>query len=565
MNNSEFDEKSWDLVTVLGKLRTDYDTKPLIDTWISADDKDSDRNIIYVDQPGLGMPSRDYFLKNSTDKSITAYLDYMVNITMLLRPDGNEVEARRQMAEALAFETTMAEYSVPKADRRDMEQLYNKMTIRQLKEEVPQFDWLLFLQTSTPDTLIDEYEYVVNYSPAFLKQLGELLTTTPKRTIANYVMWNMIQKNVAYLSEDFRNIRQEFQKVIFGQKTQRVRWRQCVRETTGTLGMAVGALFIKDNFNEESKETALEMISDIRESFRTMLREIDWMDERTKVVAEEKADAIIERIGYPDYLLDPEVMNEEYKAVSMTPTNFFKNMLAIYKWTAYSSLTQLRKPVDKEKWKTTPATINAFYNPSRNEIVFPAGILQPPFYSQDHPKSMNYGGIGMVIGHEITHGFDDRGRQFDKNGNLHQWWSEESVENFKRKAQCIVDQYSNYTVPEINMNINGVQTQGENIADNGGMKEAFLAYRKWVERNGKEEDPLPGIDLTHNQLFFVNFGQVLCVKYRPEALNVFVTSQSHSVSPYRVFGPVSNSPDFTKAFGCKPNAPMNPEKKCSVW
>ncbi|XP_077998021.1 neprilysin-1-like [Glandiceps talaboti] len=565
MEDNVWNERSWQLVDVLGTLRLEYDTRVMLDMWTAEDDKDSDTNIIYVDQPTFGMPSRDYFLKNSTGKYLTAYLDYMVQIATKLRSDGNEEIARREMTKVLEFETKMAENSVPKADRRDVELLYNKMTIKQLNEEITQFDWMAFLQTTTPGVHLDQYESIVNYSPDYLREFGTLIETTPKRTIANYVIWDFISKNVAYLSEEFRTVRQNFRKAMFGEKTERERWRQCVSQTTGALGMAVGALFVKDNFNEDSRTTALEMIADIRESFRTMLREVDWMDGETKILAEEKADAIIERIGYPDYLLDPKVMNEEYKDIVISRDNFFENVLAIYKWSANNALSKLREAVDKEKWKTTPATVNAFYNPSRNEIVFPAGILQPPFYSKEHPKSMNYGGIGMVIGHEITHGFDDRGRQYDKNGNWHQWWSEKSVNNFKQKAQCIVDQYSNYTVPEIKLNINGVQTQGENIADNGGIKEAFMAYRRWVQRNGKEEQPLPGINLTHNQLFFVNFGQLWCGLATDEYLTNFLSSAWHSPRFFRVLGSVSNSPDFAKAFGCKKNAPMNPDKKCSVW
>ncbi|BFZ23133.1 hypothetical protein BsWGS_26172 [Bradybaena similaris] len=230
-----------------------------------------------------------------------------------------------------------------------------------------------------------------------------------------------------------------------------------------------------------------------------------------------------------------------------------------------SNMRRLRQPVDKSKWDSPPSTVNAFYSPARNQIMFPAGILQPPFFSKAFPKSLNFGGIGVVVGHEITHGFDDEGRQYDKHGNLAQWWSNSSVEQFKGKAKCIVEQYGNFTVPEANLKLNGINTQGENIADNGGLKQAFKAYRNWVSTQGKEELLLPGLDFDHNQLFFINFAQLWCTMMTEgEALRRIKTGY-HSPGRLRVIGSAQNSPDFAQAFKCPVDSNMNPRKKCSIW
>ncbi|CAH1984049.1 unnamed protein product [Acanthoscelides obtectus] len=239
-------------------------------------------------------------------------------------------------------------------------------------------------------------------------------------------------------------------------------------------------------------------------------------------------------------------------------------MLDALRFEAQQNFNKLRQPVDKNKWSTDPAVVNAFYNPNRNDIVFPAGILQPLFYSQHFPKSLNYGGIGVVIGHEITHGFDDKGRQFDKDGNMMQWWNDKTIRAFRDRTQCMIDQYSRYKISEVDLYVNGRMTQGENIADNGGLKQSFRAYRKWVSQYGEEMD-LPGLNLTHDQLFFLNYAQIWCGSMRPEDALSKVRSSVHSPGPIRVLGPLSNSHDFARAYNCPLGSPMNPTSKCSVW
>ncbi|XP_026669288.1 neprilysin-1-like, partial [Ceratina calcarata] len=293
------------------------------------------------------------------------------------------------------------------------------------------------------------------------------------RTLHNFILWKLVMSLMPHMIDEYQQKRVEFRKILLGILSERNRWSHCVEWTNKKLGMAVGALFIRDNFNHDSKETALEMIRTIREAFNELLAENHWMDSGTRAVAKSKADSMNERIGYPEFLKDPIELSKEYVTLQITENHYLGNVLAVLQYDAYHNLEKLRKPVDKDKWTTEPAVVNAYYNPNKNDIVFPAGILQPPFYSQHFPKSLNYGGIGVVIGHEITHGFDDKGRQFDKDGNMMQWWNNATVKAFRERAQCIVDQYSKYKLQEVDLYINGRMTQGENIADNGGLKQSF--------------------------------------------------------------------------------------------
>jgi membrane metallo-endopeptidase-like protein 1 len=323
---------------------------------------------------------------------------------------------------------------------------------------------------------------------------------------------------------------------------------------------------VKEHFDEEAKTNVIYIIRNIRDAFKKLLNEVTWMDEETKDLAREKVDAIQELIGYPDYIMDDALLDADYEELNIDPDKYFENCEANLIETSKKMLKTLRQPVNKTRWTTNVAMVNAFYSATKNLMMFPAGILQPPFYHKNYPMSMNFGGIAMVIGHEMIHGFDNRGRQYDKSGNMKQWWANSSIEGFNQRVQCVIDQYSNYTVEEINMNINGEQTQGENIADNVGLKVAFAAYNTWVERTNRRDEPLlPGLSLNHQQLFFLNFAQIWCGTVRPEAYFQSIISGRHCPGRYRVKGVLSNSVDFAKAFNCPTGSRMNPPNKCTVW
>ncbi|EEB19528.1 endothelin-converting enzyme, putative [Pediculus humanus corporis] len=528
--------------TLLGKLRGDFNEGVLIEQWVGPDDKNSSVHILQLDQMQLALPSRDYYLKPNSNVELRAYHKYMTQIAILLGADEKTAEA--ELEDVIKFEVRLANATLPEADRHDTSSIYRKLSLTVLQKEVPQLNWKEYLSTFLEINFHEE-EPVVTYALPYFKEMGRILKKTEKRVIHNYVIWRLIMKILPHMIDEYQQKIIEFRKILLGILSERHRWSQCVEWTNKKLGMAVGALFIRDNFNQDSKETALEMIHTIREAFNELLTENIWMDDETRAVAKEKADSMNERIGYPELLTNTEELNKEYMNLTITEDQFLVNILNVLKYDAYHNLRKLRQPVNKDKWSTEPAVVNAFYNPNKNDIVFPAGILQPLFYSQHFPKSLNYGGIGVVIGHEITHGFDDKGRQFDKDGNMMQWWNNATIKAFRERTQCIIDQYSRYKLDEINLFVNGRMTQGENIADNGGLKQSFRAYKKWVAKHG-EEPLLPGINLTHDQLFFLNYAQIWCGSMRPEDALTKIRSSVHSPGPVRVLGPLSNSWDLQK-------------------
>ncbi|XP_015119420.1 neprilysin-1 [Diachasma alloeum] len=547
---------------LLGRLRADFNEGALVEPWVGPDDKNSSTNILQLDQMQLALPSRDYYLNSSSERELRAYHNYMTNVSVLLGAEPKR--ARTEFEYVIALEKELANASIPEADRHDTSLIYQKLTLRELQRKIPQVKWSLYLQQFLNASAITDDETVVSYAMPYFVEMGRIIEKTDRRILHNYVLWRLVMSIMPHMIDEYQQKRVEFRKILSGILSERNRWSQCVEWTNKKLGMAVGALFIRDNFNHESKETALEMIHTIREAFNELLAENHWMDEETRTVAKSKADSMNERIGYPDFLRNSKELSNEYMMLNITDDHFIENVFAVLKYDAHHNLQKLRQPVDKDKWSTEPAVVNAFYHPNKNDIVFPAGILQPIFYSQHFPKSLNYGGIGVVIGHEITHGFDDKGRQFDKDGNMMQWWNNATIKAFRERAQCIVDQYSRYKLKDVNLYVDGRMTQGENIADNGGLKQSFRAYRKWVSTHG-EEPLLPGINLTHDQLFFLNYAQIWCGSMTPEDALTKIRSSVHSPGPFRVLGPLSNSEDFARAYNCPPGSPMNPMHKCSVW
>lgn len=406
---------------------------------------------------------------------------------------------------------------------------------------------------------------IVNVPNYFVK-LDKALTEVDKKTLANYLIWRVVMQSISTLGKRWRDFAQSYSSVITGQEREEPRWEQCLSSLTGTLGIAISSMYVKNHFKSDSKGLALEMVHYIRNEFLNILEQVDWMDEETKREAKAKADAISAYIGYPDELLNDTLVEDLYSGLEFDKKRYFNNILHLRKWSVDYSFNQLRKPNLKVDWRkhARTATVNAFYNSLDNSIEFPAGILQGEFFDKDRPNYLNFGAIGFIIGHEITHGFDDRGRQFDKDGNNRNWWNAQTDERFKERAQCIIDQYGNYTVPEVGLKVNGINTQGENIADNGGLKEAFRAYDEWVRRNGREAR-LPGLKLDQRQLFWVSAANVWCSKNRPESLKMRVMVGSHPPSQFRVMGPISNIKEFSETFNCPIGSPLNPVQKCSVW
>ncbi|XP_053136967.1 membrane metallo-endopeptidase-like 1 isoform X2 [Hemicordylus capensis] len=569
-------ESNWSVEEKLSLLNSRFNTRVLIDMFVWHDDRDSSRNIIYIDQPGLGMPSRDYYFNDGNYQKVReAYFQYMVTIAKMIREDMNGSKDNRfvqeEMRKVMEFETDIANATASAEERHDVTLLYNKMTLTELQErfELNEFNWTLFIQgvMSSVHIQISPDEEVVVHGIPYLKDLKAIISSYSASTIQNYLIWRLVMDRVGGLSQRFKDARASYKKALYGTMLEDARWRECVSYVNTNMENAVGALYVRETFAGKSKRMVRDLIEKIREVFIETLDELPWMDGTSKGKAQEKVTAIKEQIGYPDYILEDqnEKLDREYANLNFSELEYFKNILENLQAGAQKSLRKLRERVDPDVWLIGAAVVNAFYSPNRNQIVFPAGILQPPFFSKHQPQALNFGGIGMVIGHEITHGFDDNGRNFDKDGNMFDWWSDFSAKHFKEQSRCMIYQYGNYTWDLAGgQNVSGINTLGENIADNGGVRQAYKAYLKWVEKEGKEPR-LPGLDLTHEQLFFLNFAQVWCGSYRPEYASQSIKTDVHSPLKYRVMGSLQNFEAFSEAFQCKKGTLMHPAEKCRIW
>ncbi|XP_034989036.2 endothelin-converting enzyme 2 [Zootoca vivipara] len=547
---------------VLKLVSGTYRASPFFTVFVGADSKSSNSNIIQLDQSGLFLPSRDYYLnKTANEKVLAAYLDYMVELGMLL--GGARASTEEQMQQVLDLEIELANLTVPQDERRDDEKIYHKLNIAGLQILAPAIDWLDFISYFLSPLELTEAEPVVVYGREYLQQVSQLINNTDKSVLNNYLIWNLVQKTASSLDQRFEAAQEKLLETLYGtKKSCTPRWQTCISNTDDTLGFALGALFVKATFDRHSKEIAEDMIAEIRTVFEESLDHLDWMDEKTKQAAKEKADSIYDMIGFPEFILDDKELDDVYDGYEVSEDSFFQNMLNFYNFSARFMADQLRKPPNRDQWSMTPQTVNAYYLPTKNGIVFPAGILQAPFYAHNHPKALNFGGIGVVMGHELTHAFDDQGREYDKEGNLRPWWQNSSLEAFKNRTACMTEQYSKYLVN--GEHVNGKQTLGENIADNGGLKAAYNAYKVWLKKNG-EEKRLPSVDLTSHQLFFLGFAQVWCSVRTPESSHEGLVTDPHSPDKFRVIGTLSNSRDFVEHFDCPVGSLMNPGKHCEVW
>ncbi|XP_034021854.1 phosphate-regulating neutral endopeptidase PHEX isoform X2 [Thalassophryne amazonica] len=564
----------WSLLKTLAEIRNQHSKSVLIRLIVSPDDKNSTRYIIKLDQATLSLSSReDYITNTSTAQAFrAALLSLMVDTAVML--GAPQKAAQTQMEQALTFETKLAEILIP-AENRTSENMYNKYTLIRLQRSMPQFDWLAFVKAvleyeNDPSLSISGTEPVIVRAPQYFKELLKLINTTDPRTVANYVQWRTVFSRITTLSRRFLYRYLDYARVITGMTSLTPRWDKCVNFIENTITYATGRLFVNKHFQEDKKLMMEELIEGIRWAFIDMLEtENKWMDELTKKRAIAKAHAVLGKVGYPEFILNDTYLNEDLKQLAFNERDYYGNVMQTLKFVAQSDLAWLRKHVPRTEWFTNPTTVNAFYSSSTNQIRFPAGELQKPFFwGREYPRSLSYGAIGVIVGHELTHGFDNNGRLYDKNGNLDQWWSNSSVIAFNKATECMIEQYNNYYWEEAELKVRGKRTLAENIADNGGLREAFRAYRRWVDetRGGTEEPLLPGVQLTNNQLFFVSYSHVRCNAYRPEAARDQIQNGVHSPTKYRVIGAMSNYEEFSKAFNCPESSPMNRgEKSCRVW
>ncbi|XP_076756749.1 M13 family metallopeptidase neprilysin 3 isoform X2 [Xylocopa sonorina] len=566
--SGKFNLNEWSLQNSMHILQNVYNMDGLFTWAVNEDDRNSTRHIIQVDQGGLTLPTADNYL-NVTEhrKVLDAYLEYMTKIGTLL--GGDENSTRTQMQDVITFETKLAEIMTPPEDRRDKEKLYNLMPLSKLQTKAPFMSWVDYFQNATGlvNKEIDNETMIVNFAPEYFAKLSNLVleykkTNKGKIVLNNYLVWQTVRSLTACLSKSFRDAYKGLRKALIGSDGHEEQWRYCVSDTHNAMGFAIGAMFVREVFHGNSKPMAEDMIDRVRKAFTKNLKNLDWMDVETRRSAEEKANAITDMIGYPDFILNQDELDERYKDLTIKQNEYFENNIRVNKYNLRKNLEKLDQPVNRTTWIMTPPTVNAYYWPTKNQMVFPAGILQGPFYDMENPSSLNFGGIGVVMGHELTHAFDDQGREYDLNGNLNRWWNNATIDRFKNRTECFVEQYNNFEIH--GRHVNGRQTLGENIADNGGLKAAYHAYIS-APKIYRDQLPLPGLNLTHRQLFFLNFAQVWCSAVTSEAIALQIEKDSHCPPKYRVIGSLSNLPEFASEFNCPEGSRMNPVHKCEVW
>jgi putative endopeptidase len=519
------------------------------------DAKDSTRDIAQAHQGGLGLPDRDYYTKTDEDskKKRAAYVDHVTRMLTLLgeAPSKAADDARKIMA----LETSLAKASRTRVELRDPQKNYNKMSQADLQKLTPDWNWADYFKAIN---LTEPGDINVG-QPEFFKAANAMFTKTSIDDWKTYLRWHLIDDAAAELSKDFVNEDFNFnQGVLRGTKEIKPRWKRVVGSTNGALGEALGKLYVADYFPPEAKARALEMINNLKAALADRIKTVDWMDEPTKQQALKKLAAMNVKIGYPDKWRD-------YSLLQIDRSSYVSNAMRAANFEANRDLKKIGKPVDRSEWGMTPPTVNAYYNPMMNEIVFPAGILQPPFFDPKADDPVNYGGMGAVIGHEMTHGFDDQGRQFDEVGNLRDWWSKPSAAEYDKRRKAVVDQYSEYQ-PLPGKHVNGELTQGENIADIGGTKLAYAALQKALDKNPQaREQKIDGF--TPEQRFFLGWAQVWRANQREDDLLLRLNTDPHSPTHYRCNGPISNMPEFAKAFNLPDNCPMmRPEdKRVNIW
>ena len=516
------------------------------------DDKDSTREIAQAAQGGLGMPDRDYYTKtdDASKKLRDQYVDHVSKmLTLLGHPAAQAADEAKKI---LTLETSLAQASRTRVELRDPQKNYNKMKQSEVQALTPDWNWTDYFKDIN---LIEPGDINVR-QPEFFKAANALFTNTSLDDWKTYLRWHLINAAASELSSDFVDEDFNFKEgVLRGTQQIKPRWKRVVISTDQAIGEALGKLYVADHFPPEAKARALELINNLKAALADRIKTLEWMDEPTKQEALKKLAAFTVKIGYPDKWRD-------YSLLKIDRGPFVLNAVRAENFEVNRELKKIGKPVDRTEWGMTPPTVNAYYNPKMNEIVFPAGILQPPFFYAKADDAVNYGGIGAVIGHEMTHGFDDQGRQYDPVGNLRDWWSPESAAKFKERSQAIVTQYSEYE-PLPGLHINGELTQGENIADLGGVKLAYAALQKALA--GKPREKIDGF--TPEQRFFLSFATIWKSKQRDEDLKLRLNTDPHSPARYRVDGPLSNLPEFAKAFNIPGNSPMvrPADKRVNIW
>jgi putative endopeptidase len=515
------------------------------------DEENSSINIANVYQGGLGLPNRDYYT-NSDAKSVEVRGKYVEHVSKMFQLLGETTEKAKAHADTIMkMEMRLALASKTPVELREPENYYNKMSFAKANQTTPNFDWSAYAaELGTP-----KFSEINLGEPSFFTEAGKMMAEVPIADWKTYLRWNVVNSFADRLSKKFDDQNFDFySKTLSGTTEQLPRWRRCTRATDNSLGEALGEEFVKKNFTPDAKKRMDDLITNLFEAYRERINKLDWMSDATRQQALAKLTAIRRKIGYPDKM-------RGFAGLSIDRKSYFDNVVNANRFLTTRDLKDIGNPPDKARWNTTAATVNAYYNSNYNDITFPAAILQPPFFDSKADDAMNYGAIGAVIGHELTHGFDDSGSRYDAAGNLKMWWTPEDRKKFEDKADCVVKQFSGYEI-EKGLNINGKLTLGENLADLGGLSIAYDAFKRSMK--GKPQ-PAKIDGFTPEQRFFLGWAQAWSSKERPEFARLLVQSDPHSIPQYRANGPLSNMPEFAEAFSCKMGDPMVTSRPCKVW
>ncbi len=530
-----------------------YGADVLFDLSSTQDFKNSSEVIGQIDQGGLGLPDRDYYTRED-EKSQKLREDYLKHVAKMFELMGDDPAPAAAAAKTvMAIETQLAKASLTNVERRDPKTLYHRMSIAEVRKLAPEFDWDPYVRAAGLASGGD-----LNVAtPRFFEEAGRMLKAVPLAEWKTYLRWQLISAAAPRLSSKF--VEEDFNfngRILTGTTEILPRWKRCVNRTNGALGEALGQAYVARHFKPHAKARALEMVHNLEAALREDIQSLSWMGDETKKQALTKLNSIVNKIGYPEKWRD-------YSALEIDRGSHVLNAFSAERFEFNRQLAKVGKPVDRAEWQMSPPTVNAYYDPQLNEIVFPAGILQPPFFGADADDAFNYGTIGAVIGHELIHGFDDQGSQFDAEGNLRNWWTEDDRRKFEARADCIRKQFDGYEV-EKGLNQNGKLVLGESIADLGGLTIAFAAYRKLLEGSGRRSD----IDgFTPEQRFFLGFAHAWATNIRPEFARLLTNSDPHPLPRFRLIGTVSNMPEFGQAYSCKASDTMvRPEvARCRIW
>ncbi len=540
-----------EILNEIATLRTNGISGVLFSFYVGQDDKNVNQYIPQLGQGGISLPDRDYYLKNDARSQAirTAYVSYVTDMFKLAGDDA--ATAEKKAKDIMALETGLAKAQMSRVELRDPQKTYNKFAVTDFSKTTPGLDWKSLLATmkvTTADSLL------VN-NPTFFKTADALFSAVPVETWKAYLQWAVIKNAAPYLSSDFVNRQFQFTQVLTGQKQITPRWQRMSGMVDAELGELMGQLYVQKYFTDAAKQRMLTMVKNVQQTFADRINRVDWMSDSTKQKALEKLQAIVNKIGFPDKW-------ETYNGVVINRNDIIGNLRSINQFEYNKMVNRMGKPVDKTEWGMTPPTINAYYNPSNNEIVFPAGILQFPFFDFGADDAVNYGGAAAVIGHELTHGFDDEGRQYAADGNLKEWWSTADATKFTERADKVVAQYAAYTVND-SVHVNGQLTLGENLADLGGLNIAYEAFKKTEE--GKSDKKIDGF--TPDQRFFLSWAQVWRSNITPEFGAQLIMVDPHSPGMYRCNGPLTNIDAWYNAFNVQPGDKMyKPEdQRIKIW